>query len=217
MMASNEYLAKPSGACCLEGTLHSGEPRGTFTQIADVETYVATPPPGKSNGNIVLYFPDVWGMFPNGLLVMDGFADAGYLTLGLDYFRGDPVWKHRKNRHDKSNPDFDYEAWKRKHVAFADVAVPKWVEAVKAQYGGAATRYACVGYCFGAPYVCDELAGDTVTVGAFAHPAFLREEHFRKIKSRFHTSCKDESMQQGTQTQMLKLSTQSLSSCRAQK
>ncbi|KAF9630221.1 hypothetical protein BFW01_g402 [Lasiodiplodia theobromae] len=87
-MASNEYLAKPSGACCLEGTLHNGEPRGTFTQIADVETYVATPPPGKSNGNIVLYFPDVWGMFPNGLLVMDGFADAGYLTLGLDYFRG---------------------------------------------------------------------------------------------------------------------------------
>lgn len=88
MMASNEYLAKPSGACCLEGTLHSGEPRGTFTQIADVETYVATPPPGKSNGNIVLYFPDVWGMFPNGLLVMDGFANAGYLTLGIDYFRG---------------------------------------------------------------------------------------------------------------------------------
>jgi hypothetical protein len=27
-------------------------------------------------------------MFPNGLLVMDAFADAGYLVLGLDYFRG---------------------------------------------------------------------------------------------------------------------------------
>lgn len=127
------------------------------------------------------------------------------------------MWKHRKNRHDKSNPAFDYEAWKRKHIAFADAAVPKWVEAVKAQYGGAATRYACVGYCFGAPYVCNELAGDTVTVGAFAHPAFLREEHFRKIKSRFHTLCKDESTQRRTQAQALKLSTQSLSSCRAQK
>jgi hypothetical protein len=34
------------------------------------------------------YFPDVWGFFTNGFLVMDGFADAGYLTLGLDYFRG---------------------------------------------------------------------------------------------------------------------------------
>jgi hypothetical protein len=35
-----------------------------------------------------LYFPDVFGFFPNGLLVMDGFADAGYTVLGLDYFRG---------------------------------------------------------------------------------------------------------------------------------
>lgn len=38
-------------------------------------------------------------------------------------------------------------------------------------------------YCFGAPYVCDELAGDTVTAGAFAHPAFLKDHHFQKLKS----------------------------------
>jgi hypothetical protein len=85
---SNEYLAKPSGACCLKGTLHEGEAQGTWAEIADVETYIAKPPLGKANGNILLYFPDVWGMFPNGLLVMDAFAQAGYLTLGLDYFRG---------------------------------------------------------------------------------------------------------------------------------
>lgn len=85
---SNEYLAKPSGACCLKGTLHEGEAQGTWAEIADVKTYIAKPPLGKANGNILLYFPDVWGMFPNGLLVMDAFAQAGYLTLGLDYFRG---------------------------------------------------------------------------------------------------------------------------------
>lgn len=28
------------------------------------------------------------------------------------------------------------------------------------------------------------LAGDTFTAGAFAHPAFLKEEHFRTIKSK---------------------------------
>lgn len=38
-------------------------------------------------------------------------------------------------------------------------------------------------YCFGAPYVCNELAGDTVTAGAFAHPAFLKEHHFFNLKS----------------------------------
>lgn len=85
---SEGYLAKPSGACCLKGTIHEGESKGTWETIAEVETYISRPPEGKANGNILLYFPDVWGMFPNGLLVMDAFADAGYLVLGLDYFRG---------------------------------------------------------------------------------------------------------------------------------
>ena len=40
-------------------------------------------------------------------------------------------------------------------------------------------------YCFGAPYVCNELAGSTVTAGAFAHPAFLKEHHFTSLKSKF--------------------------------
>jgi dienelactone hydrolase len=56
--------------------------------IADVETYISQPRGANVNGHILLYFPDVWGMFPNGLLIMDGFADAGFLVLGLDYFRG---------------------------------------------------------------------------------------------------------------------------------
>jgi len=83
---SDPVLAKPSGLCCLEGTIHKGESRGQYVEVAGVETYISKPQ--TPNGNILLYFPDVWGMFPNGLLIMDGFADAGYLVLGLDYFRG---------------------------------------------------------------------------------------------------------------------------------
>ncbi|KKA17610.1 hypothetical protein T310_8448 [Rasamsonia emersonii CBS 393.64] len=193
---NSDFLAKPSASCCLYGSLHQGHPRGIFAPVAGVDTYVSLPDPAKANGNIVLYFPDVWGMFTNGLLVMDAFADAGYLVLGVDHFRGlsclydhDPVWKHRKDRHDKSNPDFDYEAWKKKHTAFANEAVPRWVKAVQDEYGGPQTKYACVGYCFGAPYVCDALAGDTVTAGAFAHPAFLKEHHFYNLKKPLFLSC----------------------------
>ncbi|RWA10350.1 hypothetical protein EKO27_g4751 [Xylaria grammica] len=188
---SQKYLAKPSGICCLKGTIHKGEARGRWEIIDGVETYIAAPLEGKGNGHILLYFPDVWGMFPNGLLVMDAFADAGYLTIGLDYFRGDPVWKHRKNRHDNTNPNFDYEAWKRKHKAFADEAVPGWVKAVSSQYGKPNTKFACVGYCFGAPYVCSELARGAVSAGAFAHPAFLKEDHFRNIKKPLFLSCSE--------------------------
>lgn len=85
--ASNTWLAQPSGPCCLKGTLHEGSARGRFIDVAGIETYISEPT-GKANGHILLYFPDVWGMFPNGLLVMDTFADAGYLVLGPDYFRG---------------------------------------------------------------------------------------------------------------------------------
>ncbi|OJJ61882.1 hypothetical protein ASPSYDRAFT_75877 [Aspergillus sydowii CBS 593.65] len=184
------WLAQPSGPCCLKGSLHEGNSRGRFVSIAGIETYISDP--ASPNGHILLYFPDVWGMFPNGLLVMDAFADAGYLVLGLDYFRGDPVWKHRRDRHDHSNPDFDYEAWKQKHMAFADEAVPRWVDEVKRTYGQSSTKYACVGYCFGAPYVCDELAKSTVTAGAFAHPAFLKDSHFEKITKPLLLSCSGE-------------------------
>tara|TARA_R110002003_G_scaffold121_40_gene10969 strand:+ start:1434 stop:1778 length:345 start_codon:yes stop_codon:yes gene_type:complete len=94
---SDDYLAKPSGACCLNGTLHDGESRGRWETIADVETYISAPPPEKANGNVLLYFPDVWGMFPNGLLVMDAFANAGYMVLGLDYFRGVSLSPHHQH------------------------------------------------------------------------------------------------------------------------
>lgn len=86
--STDAYLAKPSGSCCLKGTIHKGEGRGRWETIANVETYISVPPASKANGNVLLYFPDVWGMFPNGLLVMDAFASVGYTVLGLDYFRG---------------------------------------------------------------------------------------------------------------------------------
>jgi hypothetical protein len=85
--ASDNYLAKPSSECCLKGTIHKGESRDAWETITGVETYITTPSPNKSNGHILLYFPDVWGIFTNGLLVMDAFADVGFTVLGLDYFR----------------------------------------------------------------------------------------------------------------------------------
>jgi hypothetical protein len=81
-------LAHPPGECCIAGTIHQGEPRGSRTTIAGVDTYVSKPREGKWNGHVVLYFPDIHAFFTNGFLVMDGFAAAGFLTLGVDYFRG---------------------------------------------------------------------------------------------------------------------------------
>lgn len=52
---------------------------------------------------------------------------------------------------------FDFEAWLAKHQKFAVEHLDNWVAAVKEKYGQANTKYACVGYCFGAPYVMSSL------------------------------------------------------------
>ncbi len=54
------------------------------------------------------------------------------------------MWKHRKDKNDRPK-DFDYEAWKKHHIAFADDIVPKWVKEVKSLHGKADTKFACVG------------------------------------------------------------------------
>lgn len=87
-MAESEYLAQPPSACCFQGTLHHGTPRGTVESLLDIPTYITHPTAEKANGHIILYFPDVWGLSNNASLLMDGYADAGYLVLGIDYFRG---------------------------------------------------------------------------------------------------------------------------------
>ena len=58
-LGNHSYLAKPSGACCLKGTLHEGTARGSWVTIAGVKTYKADPPADVNNGNILLYFADV--------------------------------------------------------------------------------------------------------------------------------------------------------------
>jgi len=77
---------------------------------------------------------------------------------------------------------FDHAAWRVRHWDFASENVPKWFDAVRARYGDETTKYACTGYCFGAPFVCNLLAGDDISAGAFAHPTALKEEHFLKLR-----------------------------------
>ncbi|UJO16062.1 Hydrolase pyvD [Fulvia fulva] len=190
---SDKVIAKPSSGCCLRGTIHEGEAKGRIEKIVDVETYIAEPSAENANGNIVLFFPDVFGLWINNNLLVDAFAAAGYLTLAPDYFRGDPVWKHKKDLSDTNdNPDFDFPGWLAKHRAFSDPFVPKFVEEVKSKYGKSDTKYTCVGYCYGAPYVMDQLSDKGIcSAGAFAHPAFLKESHFENLTKPLFLSCSE--------------------------
>ena len=85
--STSSYLAAPSGDHCLTGDLHTGTSRGKIEIISEAPTYITSPNPGKGNGNILFYYPDIHGFYNNSLLLMDAFADAGYTVFGLDYFR----------------------------------------------------------------------------------------------------------------------------------
>lgn len=63
----------------------------------------------------------------------------GFYALGLDYFFGDPVQNHADEE------GFDRVAWSAKSKKQAAEYVPKWVDAVKAQYGTTNINYFAVG------------------------------------------------------------------------
>jgi len=174
MSTDSAVLAGPPGDCCFQGVKHSGEPVGKTITIAGFSTYISEPK-GQPKG-IILFFPDVYGPFYlNGQLLQDYFAASGFLVLGLDYFFGDAIDKH-------TDPDFDRMAWITEMRGRADVETPKWIQAVREQYG-TDKKYFAVGYCFGGPHTLKIGATDQVAAVAFAHPAFLTEDQFRNLKT----------------------------------
>ncbi|OJZ84839.1 hypothetical protein ASPFODRAFT_62710 [Aspergillus luchuensis CBS 106.47] len=154
-------LVKPAELCCLRG----------------VDTYVATPDKTKLNGHVLLFFPDAFGLHINNFLTMDAFAACGYLTLGVDYFAGDPIWKHSQNP--LNDPTFDFQSWKNKHMESTDRIAAKWVKDVEAEHGRneEANSFA-PGIGWGARFVCAQLSKDGICrAGAIAHPSFINESH----------------------------------------
>ncbi|KAI0658277.1 alpha/beta-hydrolase [Cubamyces menziesii] len=175
-------LTGPLGKCCTRTVPHSGVARGTVEVIAGLATYVARPGgEGGKGGKVILYFADVFGpLYINSKLAMDYWAAHGYLVLGVDYFEGDSAAHHR------GEAGWDVDEWVVPFRTSAARITPPWIEAVREAYGACARiPHIASGcrYCFGGPFVLDLLATDWVTAGAIAHPAFLDEGHFRRLKS----------------------------------
>lgn len=76
------------------------------------------------------------------------FSRSKRFVLGLITYLNpliqDDIAKHM-GRNETFVPEFDFEAWKAKHIAFAQAKVPSWVNEIKVQYGQPSTKYACVG------------------------------------------------------------------------
>lgn len=175
MTTMDSVLAKPADLCCIKGAIHSGEETGAIEQIDGIDTYVARPPAGKANGNVILLFPDALGLHINTFLMADAYAECGYLTLVVDYFKGDGVSKYSATP--LTDPNFDFEAWKNRHFSSSEEIGARWVKAVKAKFGTSeSVKFVAVGYCWGARFVLRQLSTNGICkVGAVAHPSFVTE------------------------------------------
>jgi hypothetical protein len=54
---------------------------------------------------------------------------SGFIVLGIDYFLGDTFHKHA------GEADFDRDAWIQKSRTLSESVTPKWLEAVRKEYG----------------------------------------------------------------------------------
>jgi len=181
----SSVLAGPPGDCCFKGVKHFGEPSGETITIAGVQTYISKPPPAKDSSHdkkIILYLADVYGpLYINAQLLQDYYASHGFTVLGIDYFFGDPIHLHTEE-------SFGRAAWMAKSKQQAKEAFPKWIKEVRETYGANA-KYFAVGYCFGAPFTLELASTNDIVAAAFAHPAFLTEDHFKQITKPLLLSC----------------------------
>ncbi|KAH8768344.1 hypothetical protein F5883DRAFT_604103 [Diaporthe sp. PMI_573] len=79
----------PPSTCCTVGFRHEGTPKGRVVRVV----------PSYSGKRLtaILFLSDIMGVWQNSKLLADEFAAAGYLTLLVDLFNGDPVPVHKPN------------------------------------------------------------------------------------------------------------------------
>lgn len=91
------------------------------------------------------------GVWQNSRLLADEFAAAGYLTLLVDLFHGDPVPVHKTE-----DPSHDIQGWlahgsngTNPHTEeIVDPIIVDSINVLKGEYG--IKKIGAVGYCFGA-------------------------------------------------------------------
>lgn len=140
--------------CSRDADHHTrGTLRGENVRVAGkYDAYLARPAPEKSHRDVaILFLSDIMGVWQNSKLLADEFASAGYLTLLVDLFYGDPVPVHKPD-----DPSFDIQGWlthgsngKNPHTEEAvDPIVVDSINVLRGEYG--IKRLGAVGYCFGA-------------------------------------------------------------------
>ncbi|PYH76349.1 alpha/beta-hydrolase [Aspergillus uvarum CBS 121591] len=162
--------------CCITGTLHEGEPKGTIQDIENISTYITHPPTDTKKA--ILLLTDVIGhRFVNAQLIADQFAAAGYAVIMPDLFAGDSVPLNRPE-------GFQIMEWAKGHQPqHTDPIIHTVLAYIRSTLG--CERVGGVGYCFGGKYVARLLksrAEGGLDVGFTAHPTMMTPEELAGVE-----------------------------------
>ncbi|KAJ5733865.1 Dienelactone hydrolase [Penicillium malachiteum] len=170
-MASN-----PPSSCCATGFKHEGTPVGELKTIDGVNTYIGTPKGNQKTDTAVLFLSDIFGLFNNNKLLVDEFANNGYLTVLPDLFRGGQL-----TTDDMESGRVNIGEWLKDYQPpNVDPIVAQTIKYMRETLG--VKKIAAVGYCFGARYVTRFLKGGQINVGYHAHPTGTTHEDLAAIE-----------------------------------
>ncbi|GAB2227613.1 hypothetical protein Droror1_Dr00009439 [Drosera rotundifolia] len=144
---------------------------GLVTEIAGLSAYVTGPVDSK---RAVLLISDVFGYeAPNLRKLADKVAAAGYLTVVPDFFFGDP-------RVRLDDPNFDREAWKRRHGT--DKGCENARSVIAALRNKGVSSVGAAGFCWGGVVVAKLAKFDDIQAGVILHPGRLTDDDINEIK-----------------------------------
>jgi dienelactone hydrolase len=125
---------------CITGSVHTGNPVGKETTIADRPTYVT----GSNKTNALLYLTDVFGYdLPNHRLLADTFSAELSATVYVPDFLDESAFPQDKEK--RKNVDFPkFIAFNSKEKRFPQILAV--AEALKKDY----KNLFVIGYCWGA-------------------------------------------------------------------
>ncbi|GMH18807.1 hypothetical protein Nepgr_020648 [Nepenthes gracilis] len=158
---------------CFENppNLDSTSGAGSVQEIGGLSAYITGPADAKL---AVLLISDVFGYeAPNLRKLADKVAAAGFLVVVPDFFYGDPIIKF-------DDPNFDREAWKRKHGTDKGSEDARSVIADLKSRG--VTAVGAAGFCWGGVVVVKLAKFDDIQAGVVLHPGQLSVDDIYAVK-----------------------------------
>ncbi|CAI9118612.1 OLC1v1020204C1 [Oldenlandia corymbosa var. corymbosa] len=143
-------------------------PQSSVEELAGLQTYITGT---RDSKRAIILLSDAYGFEGKNLRLADKVAEAGFLVVVPDFFRGDPI---------DSGKHSDRAEWLRTHTA--EKGCEDALAVVDALKSKGVTAIGAAGFCWGGSTVSKLAKFDCIKAGVLVHPSTLFAEDFQEIK-----------------------------------